>query len=141
MATQDATDTGANFMLDALGKTITPAADTIYVGLSTTTPIKAPTGSPVHNITPPAAAEYQRAAVTFGVAASRKRSNTTTANFVNGGGPATNPASNCTYATFHPASTGTTCYAFTQLSQTLVWTAGLPVTMAVGDVSLEFEAV
>jgi hypothetical protein len=27
------------------------------------------------------------------------------------------------------------------LSQTLVWTLGLPVTMAIGDVSLEFEAI
>jgi hypothetical protein len=138
MATQDATDVGANFMLDALGKTVTPAADTIWVGLSSTTPTK--TGAPGHNITAPTG-DYQRAPTTFGVAAARKRTNTNVANFVNGGGPANANQGNFTHATFHSASTGGTCYAFTQLSQTLVWTGGLPVTMAVGDVSLEFESV
>jgi hypothetical protein len=136
MATQDASDAGANFMLDALGKTITPAADTIWVGLSSTTPTKAGT-----NITVPPVAEYVRAPTTFGVASARKRTNTTVANFVSGGVPATNPGGTMTHATFYSASTGGTLYAFTQLSQALVWTAGLPVTMAIGDVSLEFEAV
>jgi hypothetical protein len=136
MATQDATDVGANFMLDALGKTVTPAADSIWVGLSSTTPTKAS-----GNITPPPS-EYARAQVTFGVASGRKRTNTTVANFVPGGGPATLSQGTFTHATFHSAGgTGGICYAFTQLSQQLVWSAGLPVTMAVGDISLEFEAV
>jgi hypothetical protein len=127
MATQDASDAGANFMLDALG--------TIFVGLSSTAPTKAG-GS----IAPPGN-EYQRAAVTFGAASARKRTNTTVANFVSGLGPATTSQGNFGWATFHSLQTGGVFYASTPLSQTLVWQSGLPVTMAIGDVSLEFETV
>lgn len=132
MATQDASDAGANVMLDAL---VSGVAGSLFVGLSSSAPTKAGT-----NITPPGS-EYARAQVAFGAAAARKRTNTSVANFVSGGGPATSSQGNFTHATFHSAITGGTFYASTPLSQTLVWTSGLPVTMAVGDVSLEFEAI
>jgi hypothetical protein len=113
-------------MLDALG--------TVYVGLSSTPPTKA--GG---NITPPAG-EYVRATVTFGAAASRKRSTTGISNFVSGGGLATTNQGTFGYATFYSALTGGTFLASTQLSAALAWTLGQAVTMAAGDVSLEFEA-
>jgi hypothetical protein len=130
MATQDASDAGANFMLDALG-----SGGNIWVGLSSTAPTKA--GGNINE--PPSG--YARSQVAFSAATARKRTNTSVANFVPGGGAAVGSLGPFTHATFHSAVTGGTFYCSTQLSQTLNWTAGLPVTMAIGDVSLEFEAV
>ena len=129
MAQQDASNELANILLDSI--------TVIRVGLSSSAPNRT---APTYNITPPAQADYVRASPTFAAAATRKRLTTTIANFVNGGGAAAANGGNFGWATFHDNTVGGTFLGSCQLSQPVAWTAGLGVTMAAGDVSVEFEA-
>ena len=101
--------------------------NTLYVGLSSTTP--AADGS---NITEPTigVAGYARKAITLGAAASNLRSNTGAIQFAASGGD----WGTMTYSTYFLASTGGTAFAFDDLTAARNMVDGATMDMGIGAI-------
>lgn len=111
------TDAGANLVADS------GYPDTIFVGLSSTTPVAGGT-----NVTEPSGNGYARISLTMGAAASRQRSNTNAVQFAASGGD----WGTMTHSVFYTAITGGTFVSFDPLDSSRNMVDGATMDFAIG---------
>jgi len=113
------------FSLTARNTMLGAIPNTLYVGLSSTTPTESGT-----NVTEPSGNGYARIAITVGAASSQNRANTNAIQFAASGGD----WGTMTHTVFYSAASGGDYWGFDDLTASRNMVDGATLDFAIGDI-------